>query len=613
MHLSGASWQLDNGLAVKAISDPAADSASRWCALRRAVFRRRAWPGLAHLLEHMLFAAANFSAQEGLMSWVRRSLADNATTQLQTAFFFEVGTEHLARGSAKRYARAPQLASEAIEQEIEVIAPNTASESRGRKLTKRERKMFGGLGAMHRFHIGSGAFGNDISAFSKDAAASFTSAIFVAPNMTLWLQGTQCAQLHLHSATAALPSAAPYRTKPHRVTAAKDYTLSLPGTPQLRLVFALSRSHSRGWLRRLERLLLDEAPGGLLRGCASGVVPFGWIIRAAVRHPAEFYLYVNHGSASEAAHIESPAGVATALQVLTTFSVRITSGWQIAISTVWRRSISCGPERLATAGGVERRLAAAYRADLGAAVACRALMATAKPVKFKGCVAWPLRQRRADVCQEPFRFLPPRRRCLVRPCFRPGAAAASAPRRSSLCCSPGPSSRFSDGHLRLTGCAPGRQNWRIGRDILSFEAHQGLLLQLAGSHVRVAAELAGSHALICHGLSEVNRALRCCRRPFSAKRRETCAIRSKEQSDIAIRRLLAQLPALSAPTEAAQWHATLIGGDGELKRHVSHLLYDFPYFVPGAAAADTSTSLPHHADGKRRRKCLTAVLPAAKR
>ena len=127
MALAGASWQLDNGLAVKAISDPAAASAAALVRIEAGSFQApTAWPGLAHLLEHMLFRGSeNFSAQDSLMGWVPSVGGRlNATTQAtQTAFFFEVGADHLAQGLARLsdMLAAPQLAAEAIAQEIEVI------------------------------------------------------------------------------------------------------------------------------------------------------------------------------------------------------------------------------------------------------------------------------------------------------------------------------------------------------------------------------------------------------------------------------------------------------------------------------------------------------------
>ncbi|MBB1214153.1 insulinase family protein, partial [Klebsiella pneumoniae] len=89
-----ASWQLDNGLAVRAISTPAAEGAAALVCIEAGSFQApAAWPGLAHLLEHLLFrGSANFSAQDGLMGWTQAAGGRlNATTQAtQTAFFFEV-------------------------------------------------------------------------------------------------------------------------------------------------------------------------------------------------------------------------------------------------------------------------------------------------------------------------------------------------------------------------------------------------------------------------------------------------------------------------------------------------------------------------------------------
>ena len=135
---------------------------------------------------------------------------------------------------------------------------------------------------------------------------------------------------------------------------------------------------------------------------------------------------------------------------------------------------------------------------------------------------------------------------------------------------PAPSSPFSDEQACGIQAAlrAGAAELAHQEGHLSFERHQGVWLL----------QLAGSHALICHGLSVVNRALAVLSPAvLNEAARNLRHTQRKEQNDIAIRRLLAQLPAaLSAPTAAAQWHATLIGGDGELKRQLSHLLYGFP-------------------------------------
>ncbi|WP_440529978.1 insulinase family protein, partial [Serratia sarumanii] len=195
MALAGASWQLDNGLAVKAISDPAAASAAALVRIEAGSFQApTAWPGLAHLLEHMLFrGSANYGAQDGLMAWVASVGGRlNATTQAtQTAFFFEVGADHLAPGLARLsdMLAAPQLASEAIAQEIEVIDAEyrLLRADVETRCEAAQRQMFSGLDAMHRFHIGSrAAFGSDISALQL-ALRQFHQRYFRAPNLTLWL------------------------------------------------------------------------------------------------------------------------------------------------------------------------------------------------------------------------------------------------------------------------------------------------------------------------------------------------------------------------------------------------------------------------------------------
>nr|WP_232012421.1 insulinase family protein [Cedecea lapagei] len=59
------------------------------------------WPGLAHLMEHLLFCGSEgFSAREGLMSWVPAQGGQlNATTRLnRSAFFFQVPPPTLEAG-----------------------------------------------------------------------------------------------------------------------------------------------------------------------------------------------------------------------------------------------------------------------------------------------------------------------------------------------------------------------------------------------------------------------------------------------------------------------------------------------------------------------------------
>ncbi|MEX5715709.1 insulinase family protein [Serratia ureilytica] len=107
-----ASWQLDNGLAVRAISTPDAEAAAALVRIEAGSFQApAAWPGLAHLLEHMLFrGSVNFNAQDGLMGWTPAVGGRlNATTQAtQTAFSLRWAPNSWRRvGQADRYARRP--------------------------------------------------------------------------------------------------------------------------------------------------------------------------------------------------------------------------------------------------------------------------------------------------------------------------------------------------------------------------------------------------------------------------------------------------------------------------------------------------------------------------
>ncbi|MCV7757474.1 insulinase family protein, partial [Pluralibacter gergoviae] len=84
------------------------------------------WPGLAHLLEHLLFAdSADFRGEERLMPWAqRRGGLVNASTRLgESAFFFQAGAGDLPVGLARLVdmLAAPLLLPEAITQEIAVI------------------------------------------------------------------------------------------------------------------------------------------------------------------------------------------------------------------------------------------------------------------------------------------------------------------------------------------------------------------------------------------------------------------------------------------------------------------------------------------------------------
>lgn len=121
--------QLDNGLSVLLISDP--DAETTGAAVNIGIGMSddpKEYPGLAHLLEHMMFAgSAKFPEKGGFMNFMStRSGGFNFggfTAPDQTTVMFQVPSgafdEALARFSD--FLEAPKLAIEDIEQEVQIV------------------------------------------------------------------------------------------------------------------------------------------------------------------------------------------------------------------------------------------------------------------------------------------------------------------------------------------------------------------------------------------------------------------------------------------------------------------------------------------------------------
>src|SRR5476649_908921 len=112
--------RLGNGLRVNLISESAQARGAALMRINAGSYQEpTAWPGLAHLLEHMLFhGSRDFRGQESVMHWVpTRGGRLNATTLgTQTAFFFELDAPDLAAGVARLADMlvAPLLPQEAL-------------------------------------------------------------------------------------------------------------------------------------------------------------------------------------------------------------------------------------------------------------------------------------------------------------------------------------------------------------------------------------------------------------------------------------------------------------------------------------------------------------------
>ena len=230
------------------------------------------WPGLAHLLEHLLFTGSSGWPDEGrLMSWIQTQGGKvNATTLARrSAFFFEVTPSLLADGLARLQDMlvSPLLDNQAIAQEVAVIDAEY-------QLLQRHEPSRIEAALLHaaqspaefqRFHIGSRAsFGDEMSALQR-ALRQFHQRYYFASNMRLWLQGPQSLD-ELEQLARQFASALP----------AGQWQQDLP-PPQLnsqtcwRLADSASPALWRTWLIESSdgvtlwrEFLLDEAPGSLL-------------------------------------------------------------------------------------------------------------------------------------------------------------------------------------------------------------------------------------------------------------------------------------------------------------------------------------------------------------
>ncbi|CAI2500770.1 Protease 3 precursor [Serratia ficaria] len=606
MSRSTATLRLDNGLRVRLIGDP---QSGRAAALMRievgSLDEPPTWPGLAHLLEHLLFRGSEgFAAEEGLMRWAPAHGGRlNATTQAtQTAFFFEVDAEWLEAGVARLIDMlgAPLLAAEAADREAEVIDAEyrllrADAETR---CEAAQRQAFSGIDGLHRFHIGSrAAFGADAAALRR-ALRQFHRQGYRAAGMTLWLQGPQplpqLAAIARRFAGGILGGPVTPRAPQPPLTARGDYRLGLAGAPQLRLTLALNRAPCRGALRLLESLLLDEAPGGLL----------AWLraqeLCDAVRLTHErcgderwllsWIFTVNRGTADEAATLE-----------------RALFGWLHQLAGLgdaplahYRQLANRAFDRLAPLEHLRERAfglppvehTAGWAQQLSALLTAPLSRLTVRPepgAASREVQGLPLSLTALETAPQPpndvprFHFFSPS----ATPPQAPQLPQERAPLRHRLAGAPRPvlllrpvpQAPFSDEQgyrlqaaLRTTAATLAHRHGQ-----LSIERFQGVW-QL---------QLAGDDALMCHGMSAINRALSALspavlRDAARTLRRE----RLREQGDIAIRRLLAQLPAaLSATPAALSWRATLIGGHAPLQSSLSRLLSDFPYPITAAPQA----------------------------
>ena len=231
------------------------------------------WPGLAHLLEHLLFCGSErFKDQERLMPWVQQQGGHvNATTQLsRSAFFFQLPATALPEGVQRLsdMIAAPLLSQQAIRQEMAVI------EAEYQLLqhhvdTLSEAALVDTLGgAFQHFRVGSQqSFGDNVTLLQA-ALREFHHRFYGANGIDLWLQGPQTLDELAEHAHAFSPLRASQIKPPCALPlpATKDLQLQLVGDENFWLALMLYGDEYtlRDNVTLLSVFWQDEAPGSLL-------------------------------------------------------------------------------------------------------------------------------------------------------------------------------------------------------------------------------------------------------------------------------------------------------------------------------------------------------------
>ncbi|KUM38648.1 pyrroloquinoline quinone biosynthesis protein PqqF [Pseudomonas sp. EpS/L25] len=270
--------RLANGLAVALLHEPELPQAAALVRIGAGSHQApRAFPGLAHFLEHLFFLGSrHYPAADGLMPLVQRLGGElNASTrETTTDFFFALPPEHLGAGLSRLLdmLAAPLLAPEAQRREREVLHAEFIAWSRSAD-TRRDLALAAGLPAAHLavgFHAGNRYSLPLQSPAFQAALHHFQRQHYRAANALLVLAGPQSlaaladlAQAH----GALLPSGpAPRAVRPQSLPATGEHWQTTAATPPtLALQFALDDLPPGSWeaAELLETLLLGEHPGGL--------------------------------------------------------------------------------------------------------------------------------------------------------------------------------------------------------------------------------------------------------------------------------------------------------------------------------------------------------------
>lgn len=269
---------LANGLHCRLIHQPDAAQAAALVQVNAGSLQEPdRWPGLAHLLEHLLFCdSAHFRGGERLMPWIqRRGGQVNASTRLgDSAFFFQTAAGELEEGAARLgdMLAAPELAPDDIRRECAAIdAEYRLLQIHAPALCEAALlDLAVPAGKFQRFRVGNKTgFGDNVTEL-RAALRQFHQRYYAAENCMLWLQGPHSldalAQMAQECGAGFTRGQSRLPDPPPRAGSLRWRQLVLPGEGRFWLALPLvgEADTLAPSVDALRSFWLDDAPGSLL-------------------------------------------------------------------------------------------------------------------------------------------------------------------------------------------------------------------------------------------------------------------------------------------------------------------------------------------------------------
>jgi len=603
--------RLDNGVEITLVHQPdARQAAALWRVDAGSLHEPDGWPGLAHLLEHMLFrGSASFPDAQRLMSWVPAQGGRlNASTRLaQTAYFFEVPAEQLEPGLLRLTDMlvAPQLNPGDVMSEVGVIdAEYRLLQQDAEK--RREAALLKAMcrdGRLARFRIGNRASFGDDAALLHEALRAFHQQHYHAKGLQLWLQGPQSLdtlEALARCSAALLPPAVQSVPLMMQPLVGRHQALHQPGETTLILSFLLPAA-TRDALRQLETLLLDETAGGLMASLRQHNLVTATTLAADSLDASSLWVRITFTLRDEtvsAAQVETlffrwlqavgelSEAQCKALQVF----ARQTFEQLSPLEALRARAFGLPPPHeenwaLLLAALSPQTLTRLWAAPDVAGTACESqgFSLTLAPLTTADDYA-------TDAVFTPFPSpaqptLPPLpSRAVPLTHLPPGGEI-------SLRLRPAPTTPFSD-----------EDGWILVsrlRGLSARAARQGGQLTLAREHGIWQLHLRGDALLMQAMLAGINHHLSAADDNAVVQGRLALArAQATEMQSSAVRRLLSQLPrelqaAVANPSQHA-WQALLMGGDAQLHHALSRLLSEFIFPIVASAPAPALPAVGQH-------------------